>query len=84
MPDQPPVSEPQQPEPRIAVDGNERGVIRRGSMVIGHFELGADGHDTVVLDLGWCHLAGVNVRLLDDKSAGDNHRGGVSFERMAD
>jgi len=65
-------------EPSLSVDGTERGVLRRGGMVIGSFD--ADG---ITLDLGWCRLAGVNVTVLDDKVIGDNHRGGVAFERVA-
>lgn len=75
-----PDSEPQAnvPEPSIVVDGTTTGVIRRGGMVIGSFD--ANG---LVLDLGWCRLAKVDVRLLDDKVNGDNHRGGIAFERLA-
>lgn len=67
------------PPPALEVDGHDAGVLRRGGMVIGSFD--ADG---IVLDLGWCRLAGVDVRILDDKVIGDNHRGGVAFERIAE
>ena len=78
MPMEPSTPAPPAPEPSLVADGTERGVLRRAGMVIGSFD--ADG---VVLDLGWCRLAGVNVTVLDDKVNGDNHRGGIAFERKA-
>jgi hypothetical protein len=78
--DTPAPPEPPTPiEPSLVVDGTERGVLRRGGMVIGSFDTNG-----VVLDLGWCRHAGFNVRILDDRAAGDNHRGGVAFERLAE
>lgn len=64
-------------EPPFVLDGTAtRGVIRQGSMVIGQYE-----GKTLVLDLGWCRMADVTIRCLDDRITGENHRGGVAFER---
>ena len=76
------IQTPPPPEPTIVVDGVHSGVIRHGGMVIGSF----DANVGIVLDLGWCRMAGIGVRLLDDKThptEPDNHRGGVAFERKA-
>lgn len=83
MPDQPDTGDRAEP-PRFHLDGINSGAIRFGSMVVGQFSA-LDG--SIVLDLGWCRMAGVNVRCLDDRTRPekpDNHRGGIAFERTSD
>lgn len=35
----------------------------------------------LTLDLGWLRHAGLRIRLMSDRDAGDNQRGGVFLER---
>lgn len=79
MPDQPVPATPESPPlPFSFVGDANRGTIRvDGGTVIGTYTSTA-----IELDLGWCWIAGIDVKVLDNARL-DNHRGGVAFERKA-
>lgn len=63
--------EVEQPKP-LAIEKN---IIMFGGIPVGQFDDGA-----LSVNLGWCRLAGLSVRVEDDPQH-DNHRGGVALSR---
>jgi hypothetical protein len=47
------------------------------------FPVGEFRDGTLVVNLGWCRLAGLSIRVEDDP-AFDNHRSGVALERLVE
>lgn len=72
-------------QPSVLIDGT--GKVMFDGMCVGlvksdEYSL-ADGYKVepvIVLDLGWCAMAGVHVRVLDDPAV-DHHRDGKVLDR---
>ena len=67
----------------------DKGVLLHDGMAVGHIgeeDWPVEGPEmfvaapTIVLNLGWCRMAGVHVVVLDDPER-DRHRNGITLQR---
>lgn len=54
-----------------------------GAVMFGDYAVGQIDDDTLTLNLGWCRLAGLNVRVETDPLR-DRQRSGLVLDRRAD